>query len=204
MPTDITGTDIIEEDITTGHRRWTFVPGPLFANVILADEVNRTPPKTQAALLQSMQEYRVSAGGNTFDLPLPFLVFATQNPIEQEGTYPLPEAQLDRFLFKALIGYPGRDEEVTMVKTHGHQTATPHLDQLAVHPQRARLARLIQVATAMGAAGPSLAGPQRVWRPGGRRCSPARRGWRACRSRSGPRSARASAAWKWSTAICAW
>jgi MoxR-like ATPase len=115
MPSDITGSDVLEEDRATGRRIFRFVRGPLFANVILADEVNRTPPKTQAALLQSMQEYRVSAGGTTYELPLPFLVFATQNPIEQEGTYPLPEAQLDRFMFQVDVGYPSEDEEVRIV-----------------------------------------------------------------------------------------
>jgi MoxR-like ATPase len=112
MPSDITGSDVLEEDRTTGRRVFRFVRGPIFANVILADEINRTPPKTQAALLQSMQEYRVSAGGTTYELPLPFLVFATQNPIEQEGTYPLPEAQLDRFMFEVDVGYPSAEEEV--------------------------------------------------------------------------------------------
>ncbi len=115
MPSDITGSDVLEEDRTTGRRVFRFVKGPLFANVILADEINRTPPKTQAALLQSMQEYRVSAGGTTYELPLPFLVFATQNPIEQEGTYPLPEAQLDRFMFQVDVGYPNEEEEVRIV-----------------------------------------------------------------------------------------
>ncbi len=115
MPSDITGTDVLEEDRATGRREFRFVAGPIFANVILADEVNRTPPKTQAALLQSMQEYRVSAGGNTYELPLPFLVFATQNPIEQEGTYPLPEAQLDRFMFQVDVSYPTKDEEIQIV-----------------------------------------------------------------------------------------
>jgi MoxR-like ATPase len=115
MPSDITGSDVLEEDRATGRRVFRFVRGPLFANVILADEVNRTPPKTQAALLQSMQEYRVSAGGTTYELPLPFLVFATQNPIEQEGTYPLPEAQLDRFMFQVDVSYPSEDEEVRIV-----------------------------------------------------------------------------------------
>src|SRR3954470_9378936 len=115
MPSDITGSDVLEEDRATGRRVFRFVKGPLFANVILADEINRTPPKTQAALLQSMQEYRVSAGGATYDLPLPFLVFATQNPIEQEGTYPLPEAQLDRFMFHVDVGYPSEEEEVRIV-----------------------------------------------------------------------------------------
>jgi MoxR-like ATPase len=115
MPSDITGTDVLEEDRATGRRVFRFVRGPIFANVILADEINRTPPKTQAALLQSMQEYRVSAGGQTYELPLPFLVFATQNPIEQEGTYPLPEAQLDRFMFQVDVGYPSEEEEVRIV-----------------------------------------------------------------------------------------
>jgi MoxR-like ATPase len=117
MPSDITGTDILEEDRATGHRDFRFVPGPLFANIVLADEVNRTPPKTQAALLQAMQEYRITAGGRTYGLDLPFLVFATQNPIEQEGTYPLPEAQLDRFMFFVDVGYPSAEEEVEIVKT---------------------------------------------------------------------------------------
>jgi MoxR-like ATPase len=115
MPSDITGTDVLEEDRATGRRVFRFVRGPLFANVILADEVNRTPPKTQAALLQAMQEGRVSAGGNTYELPQPFLVFATQNPIEQEGTYPLPEAQLDRFMFQIDVDYPSQAEEVRIV-----------------------------------------------------------------------------------------
>ena len=115
MPSDITGSDVLEEDRSTGRRVFRFVKGPLFANVILADEVNRTPPKTQAALLQSMQEARISAGGATYDLPLPFLVFATQNPIEQEGTYPLPEAQLDRFMFQIDVGYPSEEEELRIV-----------------------------------------------------------------------------------------
>ncbi len=99
MPSDITGTEIIEEDRTTGGRQFRFVQGPVFANILLADEINRTPPKTQAALLQAMQENQVTVGGRTYDLPSPFFVLATQNPIEQEGTYPLPEAQLDRFMF---------------------------------------------------------------------------------------------------------
>ncbi len=116
MPSDITGTDVIEEDRTTGKREFRFVKGPVFANVILADEINRTPPKTQAALLQAMQEYHVTAGGQTYGLDLPFFVLATQNPIEQEGTYPLPEAQLDRFMFMVLVDYPSRDEERQIVK----------------------------------------------------------------------------------------
>jgi MoxR-like ATPase len=117
MPSDITGSEILEEDQTTGQRTFKFIRGPVFANVILADEINRTPPKTQAALLQAMQEMQVTAGGDTHSLQLPFFVLATQNPIEQEGTYPLPEAQLDRFMFNVLIDYPEFDEEVTIVET---------------------------------------------------------------------------------------
>ncbi|MBL7223878.1 MAG: MoxR family ATPase [Candidatus Brocadiae bacterium] len=116
MPSDITGTEIIEEDQATGKRSFRFVKGPIFANIILADEINRTPPKTQAALLQSMQEYQVSSAGVIYDLDLPFFVLATQNPIEQEGTYPLPEAQLDRFMFSIIVDYPSRDEEREIVK----------------------------------------------------------------------------------------
>jgi len=115
MPSDITGTEIIEEDAATHQRTFRFVPGPVFANVVLADEINRTPPKTQAALLQAMQEYQVTAGARTYALPQPFFVMATQNPIEQEGTYPLPEAQLDRFMLSINIGYPTRDEERSIV-----------------------------------------------------------------------------------------
>jgi MoxR-like ATPase len=117
MPSDITGTDVLEEDHTTGRRTFRFVKGPVFANLLLADEINRTPPKTQAALLQAMQEYRVTAGGETYPLDLPFLVFATQNPIEQEGTYPLPEAQLDRFMFYVHVSYPSAEEEVEIVRS---------------------------------------------------------------------------------------
>ena len=117
MPSDITGTDVIEEDLTTGKRAFRFVKGPIFSNMILADEINRTPPKTQAALLQAMQEYQVTAGGNSYQLDLPFFVLATQNPIEQEGTYPLPEAQLDRFMFMVMVDYPTLDEERMIVKS---------------------------------------------------------------------------------------
>src|SRR6185436_12641453 len=112
MPADITGTEVIQEDKTTGHRELRFVRGPVFANVILADEINRTPPKTQAALLEAMQERQVTVGGVRHDLPSPFFVLATQNPIEQEGTYPLPEAQLDRFMFMINIRYPSLAEEM--------------------------------------------------------------------------------------------
>ncbi len=117
MPSDITGTDIIEEDQATGKRSFRFIQGPVFANIVLADEINRTPPKTQAALLQAMQEKEVTAGGNTFGLALPFFVLATQNPIELEGTYPLPEAQLDRFMFNVLVDYPSQVEEERIVAT---------------------------------------------------------------------------------------
>ena len=115
MPSDITGTDILQEDPSTGRRQFQFLKGPIFTNILLADEINRTPPKTQAALLQSMQEYKVTAGGTTFPLDLPFFVLATQNPIEQEGTYPLPEAQLDRFMLNIEIGYPDFEDEVQIV-----------------------------------------------------------------------------------------
>jgi MoxR-like ATPase len=122
MPTDITGTEVIEEDRTTGRRVFRFVRGPIFANVVLADEINRTPPKTQAALLQAMQEREVTAAGDTFALAPPFFVLATQNPIEQEGTYPLPEAQLDRFMLELPIGYPSRsEEEEVAMRTTGEE-----------------------------------------------------------------------------------
>src|SRR5436190_9952378 len=111
MPADITGTDILQDDPETGRRKFVFMPGPIFAHMILADEINRTPPKTQAALLEAMQEHHVTAGSHTYRLPEPFFVLATQNPIEQEGTYPLPEAQLDRFMFNISVGYPSADEE---------------------------------------------------------------------------------------------
>ncbi|HEY3306408.1 MAG TPA: MoxR family ATPase [Candidatus Binatia bacterium] len=115
MPSDITGTDILQEDAATGRRKFQFIQGPIFTNILLADEINRTPPKTQAALLQSMQEYKVTAGGQTYALDLPFFVLATQNPIEQEGTYPLPEAQLDRFMLNIEIQYPPFEDEVQIV-----------------------------------------------------------------------------------------
>jgi MoxR-like ATPase len=134
MPSDITGTDVLEEDHATGRRVFRFIRGPLFSHIVLADEINRTPPKTQAALLQAMQEHRVSAGGQTHPLPEPFMVFATQNPIEQEGTYPLPEAQLDRFMFQVDVDYPSDEEEVAIVKqsTSAHR---PTLDKV-LSPER--------------------------------------------------------------------
>ncbi|MFL5378522.1 MAG: AAA family ATPase [Myxococcales bacterium] len=142
MPSDITGTDVLEEDHTTGRRVFRFVPGPVFANVLLADEINRTPPKTQAALLQAMQEHRVTAGGRTYPLEEPFLVFATQNPIEQEGTYPLPEAQLDRFMFMVDVSYPSAEEEVQIVRstTSG---AVPQLSKILAPEQIRSLQELV-------------------------------------------------------------
>jgi MoxR-like ATPase len=127
MPSDITGTDIIEEDPTNGRRTWTFVPGPIFANILLADEVNRTPPKTQSALLEAMQERACTVRGNNYLLPAPFFVLATQNPIELEGTYPLPEAQLDRFLFNTVLDYLTADEELQVVDLTT-VTTIPHAD----------------------------------------------------------------------------
>src|ERR1700742_1168933 len=123
MPSDITGTDIIEEDLTTGHRKWTFVEGPIFGNVLLADEINRTPPKTQAALLEAMQERSCTVRGHHYKLPAPFFVLATQNPIELEGTYPLPEAQLDRFLFNIMLDYLSAEQELQVVDL----TTTTHV-----------------------------------------------------------------------------
>src|SRR6266513_3775231 len=136
MPSDITGTDILQEDAGTGRRSFQFLKGPIFTNILLADEINRTPPKTQAALLQSMQEYKVTAGGSTFPLDLPFFVLATQNPIEQEGTYPLPEAQLDRFMFYVTVDYPSSEEEIEIVRstTVGER---PHLSKV-LSPEKIR------------------------------------------------------------------
>jgi MoxR-like ATPase len=125
MPSDITGTEVIEEDRATGRRAFTFVRGPVFANLLLADEVNRTPPKTQGALLQAMQEYQVTVMGKTYPLEAPFHVLATQNPIEQEGTYPLPEALLDRFMLGITMGYPSREEEADVVKLSRRRTDAP-------------------------------------------------------------------------------
>ncbi len=145
MPSDITGTEIIEEDLTTGKRAFRFVHGPVFANVVLADEINRTPPKTQAALLQAMQEHQVTAGGTTYHLPDPFFVLATQNPIEQEGTYPLPEAQLDRFMLELRVSYPSRSEEEAIVEqTTGAVRARlePVLDAESVLQMQALVRRI--------------------------------------------------------------
>jgi MoxR-like ATPase len=135
MPADITGTEVIQEDRVSGTREYRFLPGPVFANVILADEINRTPPKTQAALLEAMQEHQVTVGGERHALAEPFFVLATQNPIEQEGTYPLPEAQLDRFMFNVFVDYPSEDEELTIVKrttadTQAQATKTLDAEQI--------------------------------------------------------------------------
>jgi MoxR-like ATPase len=145
MPGDITGTEIVEEDPASGRRMFRFIHGPVFANVVLADEINRTPPKTQAALLQAMQEHQVTAAGKTYGLPDPFFVLATQNPIEQEGTYPLPEAQLDRFMLELRVGYPSREEEETIVEqTTGALRATvkPVLDAETMRALQALVRRI--------------------------------------------------------------
>ena len=148
MPADITGTEVIQEDRSSGERSFRFLPGPVFANVVLADEINRTPPKTQAALLEAMQEGQITIGGERHELPQPFFVLATQNPIEQEGTYPLPEAQLDRFMFEVLIDYPAEEEELEIVKqttADFSPQATPTLDAGEIH-SFAQLVRRVPVA----------------------------------------------------------
>jgi MoxR-like ATPase len=164
MPSDITGTEIIEEDLTTGRRAFRFVQGPIFAHIVLADEINRTPPKTQAALLQAMQEHQITAGGTTYRLPDPFFVLATQNPIEQEGTYPLPEAQLDRFMLELRVRYPSRSEEEAIVEqTTGaaRERLEPVLDAESVLAMQA-LVRRIPVGRSLIRAAVSLA---RMTRP---------------------------------------
>src|SRR3982751_4353106 len=165
MPSDITGTEIIEEDLTTGRRAFRFVQGPIFANVVLADEINRTPPKTQAALLQAMQEHQVTTAGTTYRLPDPFFVLATQNPIEQEGTYPLPEAQLDRFMLELRVRYPSKSEEEAIVEqTTGTSRAVlqPVLDAASVLSMQS-LVRRIPVSRGLIRAAVTLA---RMTRPG--------------------------------------
>ena len=144
MPTDVTGTDIIEEDVTTGHRKWTFVPGPIFTNVMLADEINRTPPKTQAALLEAMQELSCTVRGATYRLAPPFFVLATQNPIELEGTYPLPEAQLDRFLFNVILDYLNVPDEMDVV---GRNTSgeLPTVDACTTSEEILEFQRLVKM-----------------------------------------------------------
>jgi MoxR-like ATPase len=141
MPADITGTDIIEEEAATGHRRWTFVQGPIFGNVVLADEINRTPPKTQSALLEAMQELSCTVRGNIYSLPRPFFVLATQNPIELEGTYPLPEAQLDRFLFNTVLDYLSAEDELRVID----RTTTTHTAQIQAVTDAAELLEIQQL-----------------------------------------------------------
>src|SRR5438094_9865811 len=143
MPADITGTDILQDDPETGRRKFVFLPGPVFANMVLADEINRTPPKTQAALLEAMQEHHVTAGAHTYHLPEPFFVLATQNPIEQEGTYPLPEAQLDRFMFNIIVGYPSRQEELDIMK-RTTSTHKPDLQALLDADQILKLQHIVR------------------------------------------------------------
>ena len=168
MPSDITGTDIIQEDAETGRRRLAFVPGPIFANIVLADEINRTPPKTQAALLEAMQEHRVTVQGKTYSLDEPFFVLATQNPIELEGTYPLPEAQLDRFMFEIVIDYLTEDQEVEVVQKttsimgHQFQHAVTGPDIVAFQ----QLIRRVPVADAVARYAVSLARATRPTNPG--------------------------------------
>ena len=144
MPTDVTGTDIIEEDTTTGHRTWTFVPGPIFANVLLADEINRTPPKTQSALLEAMQEFTVTVRGQLHAIDPPFFVLATQNPIELEGTYTLPEAQLDRFLFNVILDYLDDDEELAVVDRYTTRVDIPSVSACTNAEQILRFQALIR------------------------------------------------------------
>jgi MoxR-like ATPase len=165
MPSDITGTEIIEEDLSSGRRAFRFVQGPIFANVVLADEINRTPPKTQAALLQAMQEHQVTAAGTTYPLPDPFFVLATQNPIEQEGTYPLPEAQLDRFMLELRVSYPSKQEEEAIVEqTTGTSRSALHpvLDAASVLAMQS-LVRRIPVSRGLIRSAVTLA---RMTRPG--------------------------------------
>jgi len=153
MPSDITGTDIIEEDPTTGHRRWTFVQGPIFGNILLADEINRTPPKTQSALLEAMQELSCTVRGNHYELPSPFFVLATQNPIELEGTYPLPEAQLDRFLFNILLDYLSAEDEVKVVDLTT-TTRVPHVQPVTSATEIIdfqQLVRMVPIAESLAA-----------------------------------------------------
>src|SRR2546423_9123707 len=161
MPSDITGTSVLEEDHTTGRRTFRFVHGPLFANMVLADEINRTPPKTQAALLEAMQEHRVTAGETNYDLPEPFFVLATQNPIEQEGTYPLPEAQLDRFMFMTLVKYPTPQDEIQIMK----QATSEYRPSLSRLLDGAKIQQLQQVVRRVPAAEHACKSPRDPERP---------------------------------------
>src|SRR5579859_6831269 len=151
MPSDITGTDIIEEDLATGHRKWTFVEGPIFGNLLLADEINRTPPKTQSALLEAMQEHSCTVRGHVYPLPAPFFVLATQNPIELEGTYPLPEAQLDRFLFNALLEDLSAEDELKVINrtTTTRQTKIEAVTSADEMLDFQRLVRMVPIADSL-------------------------------------------------------
>ncbi len=183
MPSDITGTEVLQEDRASGARQLRYVPGPVFANIVLADEINRTPPKTQAALLEAMQERQVSSGGTPYPLPNPFFVLATQNPIEQEGTYPLPEAQLDRFLFKIFVGYPSPDEERQIYRrtTGGDESQVEQVLSGDEIPPLQELVRRIPISdhtidyamalvrsTRSGGEGPSYVGKWIAWGAGPR------------------------------------
>ena len=168
MPSDITGTEVIEEDKTTGKRVFRFVRGPIFASMVLADEINRTPPKTQAALLEAMQEHRVTNGETTYDLPEPFFVLATQNPIEQEGTYPLPEAQLDRFMFMTLVKYPSPADEIQIMKqaTSNYKVDLSRLLDGATILQLQKIVRRVPVAEHVYAYARDLVRATRPGEPG--------------------------------------
>jgi MoxR-like ATPase len=165
VPSDITGTEILEEDSTSGHRSFRFVRGPIFANIVLADEINRAPPRTQAALLEAMQEHRVTAAGETMPLPEPFFVLATQNPIEQEGTYPLPEAQLDRFLFDVRVGYPDAADEISILRATTGDAPPPLRPVIDAH-QTVALQRMVRSVAASEPALAYAASLVRATRPG--------------------------------------
>ncbi|HEX7035824.1 MAG TPA: MoxR family ATPase [Pseudomonadales bacterium] len=167
MPTDVTGTDIIDVDPETGARRWRFVPGPVFANVLLADEINRTPPKTQAALLEAMQEARVTVRGEGHALPKPFVVLATQNPIELEGTYPLPEAQLDRFIFNVVLDYLDADEELAVVERNTFGMSLPQAEPCTDASRLLEFQRLVRQVPIADAVNRYAVNLVRATRPGG-------------------------------------
>ncbi len=188
VPSDITGTEILEEDSASGHRAFRFVRGPIFANIVLADEINRAPPRTQAALLEAMQEHRVTAGGETMTLPEPFFVLATQNPIEQEGTYPLPEAQLDRFLFDVRVGYPDAADEISILRATTGDAPAP-LRAVIDADQTAALQRLVRSVAASEPALEYAATLVRSTRPGDPNAPPEVR--RYVRWGAGPRAGQA-------------
>ena len=185
MPADITGTEVIQEDRASGRREFRFIPGPIFANVILADEINRTPPKTQAALLEAMQERQVTAGGRRHPLPTPFFVLATQNPIDQEGTYPLPEAQLDRFMFNVLVDYPSREDELEVVLRTTADTQAELQTQISAEKllDLAHVVRRIAITPALALTATQMA---RLTRPGDAQAS--QRVQRCVRWGAGPRA----------------